>query len=158
MADKIQTREAKAHEKDVRRKADVFSPSLTRLEGLGARVADGPAVVDPGSVGFGRAGVQLLDLRTDPPGGLLLLMLRQRTSSLLFVVSRVRLQGWKRDSNPLIQLCKFAVTLLFPGHLGVACPLTSASAPPVKGGFRRRRGDREISFAADDLAKVGRLA
>jgi hypothetical protein len=117
MADKIQARDDEAHEKDVRRGADVFRFQLAETARLGARVADGTAVVDSGAVGLGGPGVQLLQFGTNPPGGLRLRMIRQRTSSLIFVVSPARLQGRERDSNPLIRVCKFDIWLLFPRHL-----------------------------------------
>ena len=104
MADKIQVRNGETHEKDVRRQADVLELAFPEMARLGARVADRAAVVDAGGIGLGGSGVQLLQFRTNPLGGLQLHMLRQRTSSLLFVVSWVRLQARRVNSNPLIRV------------------------------------------------------
>jgi hypothetical protein len=82
-------------ERDVRHRADVLGCSLLRKR-LGARVADGTAVVPAAGIGFGRAGVQLLHFRADPRRGLRLLMLGQKTDSLFSVVfthSITRLRG-----------------------------------------------------------------
>ena len=88
------------HEKNVRREADVSELPLAETARLGARVADGAAVVDSGGIGLGGAGIELLEFGADPPGGLN--GLGQRTSSLLFVVSLAGVLGWNGDSNPLI--------------------------------------------------------
>ena len=92
IADKVQAGAERTHEKDARRVAGVFKFSCATR--LGARVADGAAVVDAGAVGFGRARVQLLDFRTDPLRGLQLIVLGQGTSScFLLFRSSVYKQG-----------------------------------------------------------------
>jgi hypothetical protein len=162
MADKVQAGDWRAHEKDARQKAGVFEIPLAGTARLGAGVADRAAVVGAGGIGFGGTGVELLELRADPPGRRRLRVIGQRTDSLLFDVSRAGLQRRKRDSNPVIRRSKLRIKLCFMRHSGlraawrpepesnrrarICSPLRNHSAIGPPGASVPRRAVKSTSF------------